>query len=75
MQVVIPQQEAPATAPKEQADRGDFLDLNIEIEPILPDWLTPVWNFLQDYPLLLVLMMIIIGYGGSHSPAPIRVLL
>ena len=61
MQEVTPQQETPVTAPEDQAEQGDFLDLNIEIEPFLPDWVAPVWNFLQDYPLLLVLMMLIIG--------------
>jgi MscS family membrane protein len=67
MQVVIPQPEEPVTVPKEQADQGDFLNLNIEIEPFLPDWLTPVWSFLQDYPLALVLMTMIIGYGVGKA--------
>jgi len=67
MQEVIPQPEAPVSVPEGQADQGDFLDLNIEIEPFLPDWMIPVWNFLQDYPLLLVLMMFAIGYGVGKA--------
>jgi len=67
MQEVIPKQEAPATLPKEQTEQGDFLDLNIEIEPFLPDWMIPAWNFLSDYPLLLVLLMFIIGYGVGKA--------
>jgi MscS family membrane protein len=67
MQEVTPKQEAPATVPEEQTEQGDFLDLNIEIEPFLPDWMTPVWNFLSDYPLLLVLLMLIIGYGVGKT--------
>ena len=67
MQEVTPQQETPVTVPEDQAEQGDFLDLNIEIEPFLPDWVMPVWNFLQDYPLLLVLMMLIISYGVGKA--------
>jgi len=67
MQEVTPQQETPVKVPEDQAEQGDFLDLNIEIEPFLPDWVTPVWNFLQDYPLLLVLMMFIIGYAVGKA--------
>jgi MscS family membrane protein len=67
MQEVTPKQEAPATVPEGQTEQGDFLDLNIEIEPFLPDWMTPVWNFLSDYPLLLVLLMLIIGYGVGKT--------
>jgi len=67
MQEVTPKQETPVAAPDEQAEQGDFLDLNIEIEPFLPDWMMPAWNFLQDYPLLLVLMMFIIGYGVGKA--------
>ena len=67
MREVTPQQETPVTVPEDQAEQGDFLDLNIEIEPFLPDWVTPVWDFLQDYPLLLVLMMFIIGYAVGKA--------
>jgi len=68
MQVVLPQQQTPEPAleePAEQADleQADFLNLDIEIEPFLPDWLMPTWSFLQDYPMLLVLMMFLIGFG------------
>ena len=67
MQEVTPQQETPVTVPEDQAEQGDFLNLNIEIESFLPDWLTPVWDFLQDYPLLLVLLMMIVGYGVGKA--------
>ena len=40
----------------------DFLDLNIDIEPYLPEVVAPVWQFLQDFPLLLVLVMFTLGY-------------
>ena len=63
MQIMIPKQEAPSTATEEVVAGGDILDLNIEIEPFLPEWLTPLWNFMQDYPFALVLLMSILGYG------------
>ena len=33
----------------------------IDIEPILPEPLVPAWSFLQDYPVLLVVLMFGIG--------------
>ena len=63
MQIMIPKQEAPPTATEEVVAGGDILDLNIEIEPFLPEWLAPLWNFMQDYPFALILLMSILGYG------------
>jgi MscS family membrane protein len=40
----------------------DFLDLNIDIEPYLPDVVAPAWQFMQDFPVLLVLVMFVLGY-------------
>ncbi len=37
-------------------------DLESGIEPYLPDSVIPIWNFLQDYPALLVLLLVTIGY-------------
>ena len=41
----------------------DWFDLNIDLEPVLPDAVLPAWYFLQDYPLLLVALMLALGYG------------
>ncbi|MEE4292406.1 MAG: mechanosensitive ion channel family protein [Xanthomonadales bacterium] len=45
----------------------DILDLAIDIEPYLPDPLVPAWSFLQDYPLVLVVLMFVLGYGVGKS--------
>ena len=37
-------------------------DLKGGIEPYLPDSVIPIWNFLQDYPALLVLLLVTLGY-------------
>ena len=39
-----------------------LVDLDIDIGPWLPDSLQPFWSFLQDYPLLLVLILAALGY-------------
>ena len=41
----------------------DWFDLSIDLEPVLPDAVLPAWHFMQDYPLLLVVLMLILGYG------------
>ena len=46
MQNMIPEQEVPAAVPPEPVEQGDFLDLNMKIEPFLPDWMMPIWDFL-----------------------------
>ena len=37
-------------------------DLESGIEPYLPDSVIPIWNFLQEYPALLVLLLVTLGY-------------
>ena len=71
MQLLPPQQYSPepGTDPvtEELVVPEDVLNLNIEIEPFLPDWILPLWNFLQDFPILLVLMMFVIGYAVGKA--------
>ena len=62
MQVFIPDQAEPATAPESPSEPVDILDLNIEIGAYLPDPMMPFWDFLLDYPLVLVLLMLVTGY-------------
>lgn len=40
----------------------DLFDLNLDIGPLLPEPVLPAWQFLQDYPLLLVVIMVTLGY-------------
>lgn len=56
--------KVPETPPAE-ATRGfdEWINLDLDIEPFLPDPVIPVWNFMQDYPMLLVLVMLVIGYS------------
>jgi small-conductance mechanosensitive channel len=63
MQAQTPEQAEPIIVPGEDPVHRDILDLNIEIQPFLPDPLIPAWNFLQDYPFLLVLLMLVVGYA------------
>ena len=67
MQAQTPEQAEPITVPGEDPAHRDILDLNIEIEPFLPDPLIPAWNFLQDYPFLLVLLMLVVGYAVGKA--------
>lgn len=62
MQAQTPEQTEPLIVPVEDPAHRDILDLNIEIQPFLPDPLIPAWKFLQDYPFLLVLLMLVVGY-------------
>lgn len=41
----------------------DMFDLAIDLEPILPEPLLPAWDFLQNYPIVLVALMLALGYG------------
>ena len=59
-----PPDATPPEAP-ELVDR--FLDLNQALEPLVPEPLMPAWTFLQDYPLLLVLVMAVLGYGVGKA--------
>jgi len=47
---------------EEPAAERLLVDLDIDIGPWLPDGLQPLWGFLQDYPLLLVLLLAALGY-------------
>ena len=49
-------------AGSEQLADQEFFDLTIDIEPYLPDTVLPAWAFLQDFPILLVLLMLGLGY-------------
>ena len=60
-----PPPDAAATETPELVDR--FLDLNEALEPLVPEPLMPAWTFLQDYPLLLVLVMAVLGYGVGKA--------
>ena len=60
-----PPPDAAATETPELVDR--FLDLNQALEPLVPEPLMPAWTFLQDYPLLLVLVMAVLGYGVGKA--------
>lgn len=40
-----------------------MLDLNIQMEPFLPEQLLPVWEFMKDYPFVLVLLMLVLGFA------------
>jgi len=47
----------------------DMFNLELDLTPILPEALQPGWSFLQDYPLLLVVLMFGLGYAvgkGVH---------
>jgi small-conductance mechanosensitive channel len=57
----------PANVPGEGADAAtaapeEVFGLAFDIGPLLPESLLPAWNFMQDYPVALVLLMFGIGY-------------
>jgi len=56
------EQEAPAAAAEEVTTPEDFFNLDIDLEPLLPEHVIPVWGFLQDYPVLLFVLMSGLGY-------------
>jgi small-conductance mechanosensitive channel len=58
-----PETEVSADTTADQTVADELLiDLDIDIGPWLPDSLQPFWAFLQDYPLLLVLILATVGY-------------
>jgi len=59
---VIPKDPAPKADP-EAVPAEELFDLNIDIEPLLPETMVPAWQFMQDYPLVLVILMGLLGYG------------
>ena len=46
----------------DHATSKNLFDLESGIESYLPDSVIPIWNFLQDYPALLVLLLVTLGY-------------
>lgn len=59
---VVPQ-EPGAEPALEAAPPEQLFDLIFDIEPALPEPLVPAWHFMQDYPMMLVVLMVAIGYG------------
>lgn len=55
------------STPEEAVPPEDFFNLEIDIQPYLPDPAVPIWNFMQDYPLLLVVVMFGAGYGVGKA--------
>jgi len=53
---------ADAAVAEEQVPEKLLIDLDIDIGPWLPDSVQPLWAVLQDYPLLLVLILAGLGY-------------
>lgn len=37
-------------------------ELDVEVGEYLPEWIQPAWQFLQDYPMVLVLLMGALGW-------------
>jgi len=62
MQLLKTEPTAPVSAPEGVSGTEDLIRLGIDIEPYLPDAAVPAWNFLQDYPLLFLVLMFAIGY-------------
>jgi small-conductance mechanosensitive channel len=68
MQIFSTEKEMPLDVPAEGgAETEDFFDLSIDVEPYLPDAIVPLWNFLQDYPVLLFVLMFILGYAAGKA--------
>jgi len=57
----MPEKSAAAAAEQPPVDKL-LVDLDLDLGPWLPDSLQPYWSFLQDYPLLLVLILASLGY-------------
>ncbi|MCW8872299.1 MAG: hypothetical protein OQK01_06765 [Xanthomonadales bacterium] len=54
--------EAATAAAEQPAAEPLLVDLKLDIGPWLPDSMQPFWAFLQDYPLLLVVILAALGY-------------
>lgn len=65
-EVVQATQEAVEAVP-ETPPAVDPFALVVDIEPILPESLVPAWAFMQDYPVLLVILMFILGYAVGKA--------
>jgi len=62
MQILSPEPESTETAAAQDTVAADMLDLGIDLEQHLPDAVMPAWQFMQDYPILLVAVMFVLGY-------------
>jgi len=56
VQIFSIEPEPPADPPAESPG------LSIDVEPYLPDSVVPAWHFLQEFPILLVILMAGLGY-------------
>jgi small-conductance mechanosensitive channel len=63
MQTTPTEPQTPEAAPEAAPVIDDFFDLEIDLEHYLPEAVVPAWQFMQDYPLLLVVVMFIVGYA------------
>jgi small-conductance mechanosensitive channel len=63
MQNTPTEPQSPEAAPEAAPVVNDFFDLEIDLEHYLPEAAVPAWQFMQDYPLLLVVVMFILGYA------------
>lgn len=67
MQVENMEQAVPAEPVAEPATESppieEMFNLDIDLGPIMPEPLLPLWDFLQNYPVVLVVLMFALGYG------------
>ncbi len=58
----------PAAEPvSETLQVEDMFNLDIDLGPMVPEPMQPVWLFLQDYPVVLVALMFALGYGMGKA--------
>jgi small-conductance mechanosensitive channel len=50
-------------APEEEAAQPQALELDVDVAQYVPEAVRPGWEFLADYPLVLVLLLGAIGWG------------
>ena len=62
MQIMLNEPTVPASVPEDASGTEDLIRLGIDIEAYLPDAAVPAWNFLQDYPLMFLVLMFALGY-------------
>lgn len=55
-------ESSPAEAALGTTPVEEYFDLTIDIGPILPEPMLPAWDFLQNYPVVLVILMFGLGY-------------